>query len=398
MKRILFLLIAGATATLPAQTIPNLPIAIGAGTVEVWNDSLYFFGGSRDWGGRNQLYPRVYKFDGTAWTHHDSIPDNNVWDVESVRVGDEVYLLGGWRSGAALARKYNLVDRIWTNLASSPNRAAWGITAEYLNGFIYLLDNNGNVFEYSVAGDAWASRTSVSQSGYTAMVSVVWNDEIYVVGFLDNGFYKYNPTSDSWTQLADTPHPVAACAMGVIDDRIYCVAGSEQGNNSNTYRTVLAYDIATNSWAVDQLQISGKRTWMASVEYQGGFYILGGFDSVGVAVNATEKIEPRGPVSSVNTAEPLPVAFALSQNYPNPFNPSTVISYQLPVSSEVRLEIYNLAGQRVQTLVVGTLRAGLHQAVWDGRDDFGGRVASGKYFYRLSTGAQHATRGMLLIK
>jgi hypothetical protein len=111
MKIMLNLLLAGMTAVCSAQTISALPIPIGAGTAEVWNDSLYFFGGANTWSGRDQLYKRVYKFDGMAWSHHDSIPDNNVWDVESVLVGNEVYLLGGWRFGASMLRKYDLSDR-----------------------------------------------------------------------------------------------------------------------------------------------------------------------------------------------------------------------------------------------------------------------------------------------
>jgi N-acetylneuraminic acid mutarotase len=393
MKGLLVLFIAGVTTTLSAQTVPDLPIAIGAGTVEVWNDSLYFFGGSNTWGGRSQLYPRVYKFDGAAWTHHDSIPDNNVWDVESVLVGNEVYLLGGWRSGAALLRKYNLVDRTWTSLTPSPNRVTWGITAEYLNGFIYLINNNGSVFEYDIAGDAWATKTSIAKPGRLAMVSVVWNDEIYVVGFFDNDFYKYAPGSDTWTQLADTPYPVGACAMGVINGRIYCVAGSEEGNNANAYRTILAYDVDNDSWAVDQQQISSKRTWMAAAEYQGEFYIVGGFDSTGAAVRVIEEIIPLGPSTHVTEAEPIPAAFSLSQNYPNPFNPSTTISFVLPRASRVSLKVYNLLGKEAVTLANGVFAAGKHQVQWHAGD-----AASGVYFYRLKAGAYSATKRLILVK
>jgi hypothetical protein len=67
----------------------------------------------------------------------------------------------------------------------------------------------------------------------------------------------------------------------------------------------------------------------------------------------------------------IPQAFELANNYPNPFNPSTVILYGLPNQSDVRLEIFNLLGQHVRTLVEGNISAGYHQAVWDGRDDKG---------------------------
>jgi len=80
-----------------------------------------------------------------------------------------------------------------------------------------------------------------------------------------------------------------------------------------------------------------------------------------------------------------PTKFALQQNYPNPFNASTTIRYELPVSSLVTLEIYNLMGQKVRTLIAQRQQSGSHQAQWDGTDDAGQVVPSGIYVYRLSS-------------
>lgn len=398
MKPILLLLFAGALAALPAQALTDLPVAIGAGTVEVWNDSLYFFGGSRDWGGRNQLYPQVYKFDGTAWSLHDTIPDNNVWGVASVLVGDEVYLLGGWRLGATSVRKYNLIGRTWTSLAPSPNPVAWGSVVEHANGFIFLINNNGSVFAYDIAGNTWSAKTPNSLPAYAALSSLMWQGEIYLLGFYDSAFYKYSPSNDTWTRLADTPYPVAASAMGEIGGRLYCAGGSAQGNNSTSYRTILAYDPAANSWTVDQQLISGRRTWMSAAHYQDAFYILGGFDTLGVAVNTVERIMPLGPVSGVGDPGMVSAAFSLEQNYPNPFNPSTVIRYQLAANSTVSLEIHNLSGQRVRTLVSGHVSAGQHEVVWDGRNNAGRTVAGGVYFCRLQSGGFVQQRKLVMIR
>ena len=93
----------------------------------------------------------------------------------------------------------------------------------------------------------------------------------------------------------------------------------------------------------------------------------------------------------------LPEGFELGANYPNPFNPSTMIPYQLPVSMHVRLEVYNLLGQRVATLVNGEQPAGFHTASWDATDAAGQAVGAGVYLYRLSGGGVQATRSMLLI-
>jgi len=85
-------------------------------------------------------------------------------------------------------------------------------------------------------------------------------------------------------------------------------------------------------------------------------------------------------------------------NYPNPFNPITTISYQLPKSGKVRLDIYNLKGQHISTLVDEAKVAGSHTAIWNGTDSSGCSVASGVYLYRLSFDGMNQTNKMLLMK
>ena len=93
----------------------------------------------------------------------------------------------------------------------------------------------------------------------------------------------------------------------------------------------------------------------------------------------------------------LPERFELGSNYPNPFNPSTLIPYQLPASMAVHLEVFNLLGQRVATLVDGEQPAGLHTAEWDATDEAGQAVGAGVYIYRLTGGGAKMTGSMLLV-
>lgn len=97
--------------------------------------------------------------------------------------------------------------------------------------------------------------------------------------------------------------------------------------------------------------------------------------------------------------EETPTAYALRHNTPNPFNPMTVIQYELPAAGDlVRLEIYNIGGQRIRTLVHEVQSAGYQEVVWDGRNDAGDQVASGVYFYRLQAGDFLETKKMMLVK
>ena len=93
----------------------------------------------------------------------------------------------------------------------------------------------------------------------------------------------------------------------------------------------------------------------------------------------------------------LPDGFALGQNYPNPFNPSTIIPYQIPASTHVRLEVFNMLGQRLATLVDTERSAGAHTAQWDGTDVAGRAVGAGVYIYRLSGGGVTVSRRMVLV-
>jgi predicted extracellular nuclease len=94
----------------------------------------------------------------------------------------------------------------------------------------------------------------------------------------------------------------------------------------------------------------------------------------------------------------LPEEYMLEQNYPNPFNPSTTINFQLPVTDNIRIDIYNSLGQLVKTLVKGEFDAGYHQAVWNGRDNHGSRVASGMYIYRFQSSKLVKSYKMILLK
>jgi hypothetical protein len=89
----------------------------------------------------------------------------------------------------------------------------------------------------------------------------------------------------------------------------------------------------------------------------------------------------------------LPSEFALLSNYPNPFNAQTVIEYQLPASSSVKLEVYNILGSRVATLVNGEEVAGYKSVTWDAS-----AVSSGVYFYKLTAGDYAEAKRMMLVK
>ncbi|HPI26510.1 MAG TPA: T9SS type A sorting domain-containing protein, partial [Candidatus Cloacimonadota bacterium] len=102
------------------------------------------------------------------------------------------------------------------------------------------------------------------------------------------------------------------------------------------------------------------------------------------------------PVSNNDNVNP--VVTRLGSNYPNPFNPNTTLSYSLKERGEVKIDIYNVLGQKVRTLVNGVMNAGTHSVSWNGMDDNRRPVASGVYFYKMQSGTYTNTRKMILMK
>ena len=98
------------------------------------------------------------------------------------------------------------------------------------------------------------------------------------------------------------------------------------------------------------------------------------------------------------SAHELPAEWQLNQNHPNPFNPETRISYQVPKTSLVKIEVFNLLGQRIKTLVNEEKSPGTYQINWNGMDDQGKSVVSGIYLYRMQTQSFNQMKRMILLR
>jgi hypothetical protein len=136
-----------------------------------------------------------------------------------------------------------------------------------------------------------------------------------------------------------------------------------------------------NGDGVDDIIIGSPNEFMYS---EGFFGIYSGDTSLVTEVKNLPSVQPE--------------SFELQQNYPNPFNPSTVISYQLSAVGFVTLKIYDTIGREITTLVNERQEAGKHVVQWNGTNDKGRRVASGIYYYQLSTSGGTSTKKAVLLK
>ena len=118
-----------------------------------------------------------------------------------------------------------------------------------------------------------------------------------------------------------------------------------------------------------------------------------------ISLRETQLADYYGNSLRVATGLPaLPTAYDLHQKYPNPFNAATTILYELPAAGHVTIDVFNVLGQKVTTLMDAEETAGIHSAVWNGTDERGNVVSSGMYLYRMTAGDFTAEKKMVLLK
>ena len=109
-----------------------------------------------------------------------------------------------------------------------------------------------------------------------------------------------------------------------------------------------------------------------------------------------QKLNPTTAIELIDNT--VPQSFSLGQNYPNPFNPTTTIRYTIPKESKVRIEIYDITGRLVTTLVNNEMSSGTYSVTWDGRNSSGRSVVSGIYLYRIQAGDFVSVKKMVMLK
>jgi hypothetical protein len=153
-------------------------------------------------------------------------------------------------------------------------------------------------------------------------------------------------------------------------------------------------------WMPDTLDLAAVRVTGPSTTWAA---VVFGFGTEGLSPARQDTLIARsmrffaGTLVSVGGApfEGIPAAYELGQNYPNPFNPVTTIRYGVPVAGRVLLDVYDIAGRRIRTLVDGDTPAGYHSVEWDGRNDAGVGVASGVYMMVMRGGPDPASGPVL---
>jgi len=170
------------------------------------------------------------------------------------------------------------------------------------------------------------------------------------------------------------------------------ISTSGIGMSSDNYEVVFTETLSTNEWVPRQIPLNdyaGQKIFIAFRHHDSSIQATRSLKLDAVSISdATADFDPA--VDKLETS--------LLGNYPNPFNPETIISYSMAKEGFVELDVFNIKGQKVKTLVNGLVSAGMKEVVWNGTDQNNQPVSSGVYFYKLNTESVTSVKRMILLK
>jgi hypothetical protein len=388
-------------------------------------------------GGTNYDYVTIkYSPDGdTAWVRRYNGPGNGLDKAQAIATDDSgyVYVTGysvgdGTHNDYATIKYHSNGDTAWVRryhrVAQTQERPS-DIAVDD-SGNVYVTgggEGGGTDYDYvtikyrSDGDTAWLRRYDGpgNSSDYAYAVAVDDSGNVYVTGYSNGtGTYqdfatiKYSSGGDQiWVRRydygvngTDESNDLAIDGSG----NVYVAGQSGSGGTAGLdYATIKYYSNGDTAWVMRYNGPgSGSDYAQALAVDDSGNVCVTGYGDEG---NGTDNdyrtikyVQTSSGVEDETGDRERPSEFVLSQNYPNPFNPTTKIEFTLAKSGLVTLQIYDVLGRKVRTLVSEELSAGYKSVLWDGKNEDGKDVASGVYFYQLKVGDFSQPKKMLLLK
>jgi photosystem II stability/assembly factor-like uncharacterized protein len=201
----------------------------------------------------------------------------------------------------------------------------------------------------------------------------------WIIGEEGHKFFKTENSGENWSELSDFNN--------IVNDLYFIDAshGWAVGCDTDGRGLILKTGNGGESWDVQVEDLSAS---LITIEIKDEYIWAAGEEGLILKSDVTSDIW-----IDERTKKIYPTKYRLSQNYPNPFNPSTTIEFDLPKASNVMIEVYNIAGQKVQTLLNENIAVGNHQVEFNAE-----YLSSGVYFYKIAAGEFQDVKKMILLR
>ena len=295
----------------------------------------------------------------------------------------------------------------WLRMGLQSNK----VISIYQYGSYLFAGTNAGVYRADTSGTTWTSCGLSNQVIYGFTSNSTY---LFAANFSDNGVPIYRSSNNglNWTEIGTGYRPLCLASIGSS----YIFEGSTQGllrstdNGINWWhvlpasilvRSLLVYNNTVFAGSMNGLYVSTNNGTNWELKNEG---LTNGTDVASMSVHGYDiyaginygKVWKR-PLSQLTITEisgnTIPESFLLNQNYPNPFNPCTVIRFQVPVSSEVNISVFDALGKKVSEIASESLKPGIYKKEFDGSN-----LAGGVYFCNLKAGEYSKTIKMFLLK
>ena len=332
---------------------------------------------------------------------------------------------------------YLEVYHLYLNNLLCPMIDHWGFNKEkrsfdFYNSTFILTDSNGNIIAQGELIDMW--NLNISQDIYTLTIE---DNNFSLAGLPGTGTLVNNfntalelpkpPFVNSFIIFNENNEPVNRLEYNENATLLFCVADVEYIDGLSIYCPVVTDSVKVfcklhdeENWQefetelIDEFPELGwtfgkvfstdlsEATTIDSVAYDLKIYFEDNEENYTEWILEPAFVVGNFDVTSISNEEIQNENLSdikLFSNFPNPFNPETLISFNLQKANDIKLEIYNMKGQKVKTLVNKRYIAGYHSIVWDGTDNSGNPIGSGIYLYQLKAGSEFSRiKKMLLLK
>ncbi len=351
---------------------------------------------------------------GANWTEiNNGIPFNAGWFCLA-QVGPDI--LGG----TSPVQVYRSSDNGDTWVPSNIGFTLTNVFDFFVEGSTVYATGFSGINKSTDGGLNWAALPANFTVGVTGLA--LWKDGVNMLVGTNGGIKRSTNSGDTW-DAAFSGFPISACASFTqIGSTIFGASafgvhrstnGGANWSLANTGITGTAV-LAVASRGTDLYAGTPLNGIFHSTDNGTSWAPLNGGLPAPIGVNKFAVITnphlfaggtkssvwslPLAPTSVREIKGRVPREYTLGQNYPNPFNPETRIEFSILKSARVKLEVFNVLGQNVTTLIDKTLAGGTYQVTWDGKDAAGKTVSSGIYFYHLEAGDFVETKKMNFVK